>query len=729
MPAGKQAAIRRGARLASRAFALTHEGPPPTTWSRTCEARRHTAAAAALGLLVLAGCASIPEGRYAVDEVTFEGVESVPEDEVRTAMATRENERFLGVAEGFVVDYEIFDQYVLQADMARVQRYYLSQGFYDAQVRLAEIDVESDDEVAVTVQVDEGKPVLVGSVRLVGIEAAPREVVTLANEAVAEELPRGEPFEEVGYIAIEERIKRLLTDAGYAFATVTRDVTVDLVRKRADAVYTVVPGPTARFGPIVIEGERDLPEKKIREALGLVEGDPYSTLKMEEAQADAFELGVFAAVTITPDLSKPDTRVVPVRVEVTPAQLNSVRLGGGVTVDTLKSDIHGLIGWEGRNFLGGMRRLTIEAQPALVFVPTRIGNFAAPQHFLPALRLRTELRQPGFLEGKTAGFIRNRAEASPILLKEDTNDDDPIIGYAEDLLSIGARRPFGRRLSIELSQNVQYALPFAYAGEKDPALTDVLLLYPELITIVDFRDDKVHPTKGFLVGNTLQTAFGVDGRDIKTQPEARGYVPLGDRVVLAGRAEVGFLFPSGYGQDVARSIQRPFTGPERDERIHDLQVLYFRGFFSGGSNSNRGYPYAGVGPHAIVPYLNPERGICDADDPEFDLDRCLSPVGGLSMWEASLEMRIDVMDPFSVALFCDASDVSPEMVDLRLLRLHLSCGPGARVDTPVGPIRLDVGYRIPGLQNLEDEDDPLEKDPGELFSIPIAVSFGIGEAF
>ena len=93
-------------------------------------------------------------------------------------------------------------------------------------------------------------------------------MVTLAHEAVAEELPRGEPFEEVGYIAIEERIKRLLTDAGHAFATVTRDVTVDLVKKRADAVYTVVPGPTARFGPIVIEGERELPETKIREALG-----------------------------------------------------------------------------------------------------------------------------------------------------------------------------------------------------------------------------------------------------------------------------------------------------------------------------------------------------------------------------------------------------------------------------------------------------------------------------
>src|SRR5690606_12775019 len=157
---------------------------------------------------------------------TVEGVENVPEDEVRTAMATRENERFLGVAEGFIVDYEIFDQYVLQADMARIQRYYLSRGFYDAQVRLAEVDVESDDEVAITVAVDGGPPVVVGCVALRGIDAIPAEGRALAAEIVADELPKGEPFEEVGYIAVEERIKRMLTDAGYAFATVERDATV-----------------------------------------------------------------------------------------------------------------------------------------------------------------------------------------------------------------------------------------------------------------------------------------------------------------------------------------------------------------------------------------------------------------------------------------------------------------------------------------------------------------------
>jgi outer membrane protein insertion porin family/translocation and assembly module TamA len=63
---------------------------------------------------------------------------------------------------------------------------------------------------------------------------------------------------------------------------------------------------------------------------------------------------------------------------------------------------------------------------------------------------------------------------------------------------------------------------------------------------------------------------------------------------------------------------------------------------------------------------------------------------------------------------------------LRLSRPHLSVGPGFRYDTPVGPIRLDIGYRIPGLQAPSSPD---EGTPSTTFGLPIAISFGIGEAF
>jgi outer membrane protein insertion porin family/translocation and assembly module TamA len=81
-------------------------------------------------------------------------------------------------------------------------------------------------------------------------------------------------------------------------------------------------------------------------------------------------------------------------------------------------------------------------------------------------------------------------------------------------------------------------------------------------------------------------------------------------------------------------------------------------------------------------------------------------------------------------------DVSERTTNIRLGRLHLSTGVGARYDTPVGPIRLDIGYRVQPLQVLgfRNEDDVARQDPvaglpPKLLGVPIAIAFGIGEAY
>jgi hypothetical protein len=63
----------------------------------------------------------------------------------------------------------------------------------------------------------------------------------------------------------------------------------------------------------------------------------------------------------------------------------------------------------------------------------------------------------------------------------------------------------------------------------------------------------------------------------------------------------------------------------------------------------------------------------------------------------------------------------------QLHRPHLSVGIGFRCDTPIGLIRLDTGYRVPGLQAPAGTVD--EGIPALTFGLPIAISFGIGEAF
>ncbi|HEX4446399.1 MAG TPA: BamA/TamA family outer membrane protein, partial [Polyangiaceae bacterium] len=116
--------------------------------------------------------------------------------------------------------------------------------------------------------------------------------------------------------------------------------------------------------------------------------------------------------------------------------------------------------------------------------------------------------------------------------------------------------------------------------------------------------------------------------------------------------------------------------------------------------------------------------------------QCSVPIGGFSLWEASAEVRFDISGPFGAAVFCDTGGVSPNVLDLDFETLRLSCGGGVRYDTPVGPIRLDVGYRIAPLQNLgfPDENAAHAANPtigiaSRPFGAPIGINFGIGEAF
>jgi outer membrane protein insertion porin family/translocation and assembly module TamA len=171
---------------------------------------------------------------------------------------------------------------------------------------------------------------------------------------------------------------------------------------------------------------------------------------------------------------------------------------------------------------------------------------------------------------------------------------------------------------------------------------------------------------------------------------------------------VGFLFPNNYA-----------VGTD----TRDVQIVFFRGFFSGGPTEDRGYPLRGIGPQGDVTLYNPLINQClGSAAPQ----QCAVPLGGLSLWEASLETRVQLFGPFSGVVFCDMADVTADRFTLHLDRPHLSCGLGARYDTPVGPIRADVGYRIPGAQVFSGTQEYV---PDIIAGVPIAISIGLGEAF
>jgi outer membrane protein insertion porin family/translocation and assembly module TamA len=722
---------------------------------------RLAALAITLVLLAACGCSRIPAGRSAVDAVTVVNNRVIKASDVEDQLSTRDSPKFLFLFQGVAFDYSVYDPAVLQRDMSRVERYYRSKGFFDAQARVATVEQVTSSHVRIRIVVDEGPPTVNRNVTVTGTAGLPPAEAAAVAASATTSVPRGDRFDEAAFKKSESTVKKALTDRGYAWAKVTSQAELDVGAHCADYTFEVQPGPKAVFGAITFQGldpdgsgprKQEIPEAPLRRAIDIRPGQPYSTAEIDASTQALLDLEVFSAVTIVPTLPDPPPadHVVPLTVNTEPTRLRQITLGGGVEIDEIKTDLHLLAGWEDHNFLGGLRDLALTFKPGAVLYPVRIDNLHGPVQPLPEEWFRLSLRQPGFLEARTTGFVRPEFNIFPLLVEVDPPANAPVVGYREAKVPIGVDRTFFRKLYVALDYTVQVENPFSYVGGLDPALETVVLSYPELVTHLDLRDNSVKPHSGLYLGNTLQVAGGIFGgtaTDVRIQPEIRTYLPLTGGVTFASRASVGFLWSSNYGKNWANELANSknfstLSTGEQAQLTHDVQVTYFRGFFSGGPTTNRGYPLLGVSPHGIIPFLNPGtasqqvQASCDPGVASFNPTSCYLPVGGFTLWELQNEVRFDISGPLSGTVFCDMSDVSPNENDIRLSYLHLSCGVGAAYDTPVGPIRVDLGYRIQPLQVLGYSSetaaynaDPLNGEQPTLLGLPIAIAVGIGQAY
>jgi outer membrane protein assembly factor BamA len=689
---------------------------------------------------ILVGCYSVPAGRRAVDRVEVVGTTVIPASEIEERLATAPSPRFFGIWGGVVFEYSYYDRFVLQRDLARVERFCRARGFYEARVAAGRVVHTANGHVRVEILVDEGEPVLVDQPQIAGLEKLPDLHLPAAN---ALKLATGERFVEDSYEGSKAALLSVLTSEGYAWAEVRGKAEVNLVTHRATVRFEVIPGPQFKIRNVVIQGlTAEIPEKPVRRALRLRAGRKFSADELESARQAVLDLGVFSDVEITwlpgratpgqaPPVNDKGEPAVDIIVNTTPSPLHTLRLGGGGEMDVIRTDVHATAGWEDRSFFGGLRHFTVGVKPGVVLFPTTLPTLHAPNRLLPEERARADLRQPGFIEARTNLLLRGEFNIYPILLRP--INESVIIGYREARGVTGFDRNFFRsHLFGSLTANLQANYPFTYHGPLDATLGRVLLGYLELETHLSFRDSAARPHKGVWVGNNLQLAGGIgDIADLKEQPDLRIYIPIAPKVTFALRGSVGFLFPRNYG----RALAGETSDPEAFTR--DVQLAYFRAFFAGGPNSNRGYPFRSIGPHGPAPFYSPTLSAsqvltqeCNILSSAYDPAVCAVPLGGLSLWESSAELRFPIIGALSGALFADASDVSRARTTLRFDYPHLSTGSGLRYDTPVGPVRFDVGYRIPGLQRIGGPiNTALEGDPGTILGAPIAISIGIGETF
>lgn len=719
-------------------------------------ARTVAAFAQASGLLVFgllgaatSGCVrkDRPSNAYVTTEVRLQGNRALESTEVLRSLATVESPRLFGIAglEGIVFDYAEFSEKQLKQDLERILRLYRARGYYEAEVVVARVTRdEKNASVSVSIAVQEGQPVLVERVTPKGLEQLPAAIGFRSQRAIT--LIERKPFDEANYEASKRGILTVLGDGGYAFAKVEGVAQVDVARHAANVDFVVSPGKSSVFGHIAIEGLAEIPEGIVRSTLQIREGDAYSSAELHEAENALINLGVFSSVRIEPRAADPSTGQVPLVVLVREAQLRTVRLGAGMAIDPVQFRSALRAGWEDQNFLGGLRRLVLDDRPGVVLYPTRTSDLATPTRVLPENRFNAELRQPAFLEGRTTGLISANYSIYPLLFPLPEGKDpstERILGYHELRGSLGLERAFfDLRVLLAPRLAFQTNVPVAYQRAADgtaipDGLNTLRILYPELSTTLDLRDDRIEPHRGILLQNTLQVAIPKQSPafvgDVRIRPELRTYIPVSKHSVLATRLGFGLLFPLNYGGSLTANPAGIAADPTQPDVVSDQQKLLFRAFYSGGPNSNRGYGYSEVGPHGPLGLLIPGNVDCLVTPNAPD---CIRPLGGLTLWEASLEVRFPIVGSLGGVTFIDASDVTRERAKFRLNVPHLSPGIGLRYDTPVGPVRLDIGYRLLTRTNSAPTIAPgAIRDEAELRGwfgsryLPLALHIALGEAF
>jgi outer membrane protein assembly factor BamA len=160
--------------------------------------------------------------------------------------------------------------------------------------------------------------------------------------------------------------------------------------------------------------------------------------------------------------------------------------------------------------------------------------------------------------------------------------------------------------------------------------------------------------------------------------EARHYLPLGSRAVIANRIRLATI-------DAAGNVER--------------NVPFHKRYFLGGSSSIRGWGRFEVGPTS-----------------GFGL-----PIGGHSMFDGSSEIRLPLWGRVGGVVFLDYGNVWSNSWDINVGDLRYAVGPGLRYLTPIGPMRVDFGYQLNPIEDLRANGEPEVRH--------WRLHFSIGQAF
>jgi outer membrane protein assembly complex protein YaeT len=611
-----------------------------------------------------AGCVEGEQSAVRVASLKFTGVNAVTPGQLKDALATVQSSK-LPWGDKHYFSREDFD-----ADLKRIVAFYRDRGFPDAKVRSFDVKMnDKQDAVDVTLHIEEGQPIVVEALEYQGFEVLPAGELDELKGRLA--LKANAPLDRARAQASREAALDEVKDHGYPYATVRLTERPGSHERARIITVATTPGTLARYGEIDVQGNTSVSDNVVVRQLTFRPNRRFRLSQLQESQRRLYSLETFQFANVEPVIvegQQPD--IVPVKVTVTEGKHRKVNFGLGYGSE---EKARGSIDWRHVNFFGGARTLQLE------------GGYSA----------RLNFRQP-YVFGPRYNLVTSA---------QSWHRNEP----AYDLVTRGGRvtleRTFARRGPLSQRQGMM-ALSLSYTNEfQSYEVTQEALDTPEFLeTLIalgfdplsgrgrgrmssvelDFHrattDSTINARRGYMFDAHFERAGGFlqgDFEFFETILEGRSYFSLGDFGVVALKARGGSIGKA--------------DGP-------NLAVPFHRRYFLGGAQSLRGW-----GRFEVSPLFD---GVM---------------VGGHTMFESSAEFRVPVWRSLSAVLFADAGNVWNNAWDFDLSDMRYDVGPGLRYLTPIGPIRVDLGYQLNPIEGLLVDGKPQTRR--------FRIHFSIGQAF
>ncbi len=596
-----------------------------------------------------------------------------------------------------------YSQGLLRADIQAIEELYRSNGFQEIQVRK---EVQDDYQgkkgnVAVSLQIEEGPQTLVSRLTIQGNQTMPTDSFRDRLSAL-----EGQPFSEFNVAHDRDQILAQYFTEGFPDATFEWRYSTAAEPHRVELEYTIQEGERQFVSQVIVEGQENTDETLIRRQIHISPSDPLSQTEMLESQRRLYNFGIFSKVEMAVQNPEGNEDFRNLLVQLQEARKWTIGVGGGAEV--------GRIGGGRTNFrapageTGFSPRFSLEVNRLNMFGHAGTLSFRS--------RVST-LQQRGLITYQVPQW-RGRERL--------TLTFSSLFERSLNIRTFTATRLEGAlQLQHQISKPSTLFYRYSYRRVQatklqisenliNPELTG-LLSQPVRVGLLsgtfaqDRRDDPLDAKRGIYNTVDLGIAGGFLGSEagfFRLLTQNSTYHPITKRILLARTTQLGGMFPLS-----GRSEEIPL--PER--------------FFSGGSNSHRGFPVNQAGPRDLLTGF---------------------PLGGNSLLLNSVELRFPVRgNNIGGVLFHDAGNVFAKTGTSFRMRqrndqdfdymVH-AVGLGLRYRTPIGPIRLDFAYSInpPRFRGFEGTRGELIEclRKGTCASVPQRISrfqfhFSLGQTF